>query len=387
MHLLNDFEIIEDLFTEEQLKEQIEQGLFKYRRESYILRNLQMQAIDYPKTFIKPQIPKNLKFQKPRYLCYLKNNIDYHRTKYVDNAMNLNARRVKDTLLSKVKINKSIGDNKKLLNQYCVDRAFISENEAAYEECKKLVRDLYDDRTNKEDSINMTYKSNKEALEQSEDWVTLVEGLYKNKQYDLLLLKLEIAQAADVIIGDYDYRIISSALVNAECSEAFIFNYFFKAVAKVIAERSLVVPQYKYIEDENGDIEYLHKRYTRLEREHKCSNIEVLHNKTREELKKKIIKQSDKFTAEVRINFSQSKKFNQDNLNEIEGQKIEIRTQIHENKLQPVLYLKDDYIGFIYSENGYRIDDYRTILDFENREVEVSRILVKPTYATLNIAC
>lgn len=353
------FKYIEDYYSEKELKEQIKQGLYKYRRESYLLRNLQMVAIDAPKTLVLPKIPKEFKFKRPRYLKYVKDHLNNKNTKNVSNALNLHATRVAHQLLSEdVKLVKT-RDNLKLIKKYLTDTDYAFNNQEDYENCKKEIGELF-----------QVY-ADKNYINQPKDDKT-------ERLRDVLTLENNILAEADRIISNYDYKIISHALASLECSEKFIFKFFFKAVAEVIKENSINYPLVSYFEDKYGNIKYLHKKYKRIEVvKEQSNNIENLHNKTREQTNKKLGKLNDSFTHQVRVCFTTT------NINMNELKEAWIGTQLYKDTIQPVLFdISNNKIGFIFYECN-QIDDFRKLTDFEDKKVDIKLLDFKNNKATI----
>lgn len=364
--VLSRFTYTEDYYTEEELKEQIREGLYYYRKESYQLRNLQMVAIDAPKTLILPKIPQELRFKRPRYLKYIKKDyLNNKNTKNITNALNIHATRIAHELLrDDIKLIKS-SDNKRLIKKYLANPDFAAENKREYEECKEIITKLYEKYKEKK----MINKKFNDAL------IQISDEQKKNKVKKARLKKmLEIEAAvmiiADVIIEKYDDKLISHALAMLECSESFIFNFFYSTVATVLKEKSKHCNRVSYIESEDGDINYLHKRYKKVVINN-TDNIEELHRENREKTKEKLAKLDDSFEHQVRVCIT-----NKD-IDEI-PERATIKTQLYRNVVQPVL----DNIGFVYQEFN-AIDDYRELTDFEDVEVNISVIDKKNNNATL----
>lgn len=359
------FNYLEDYYTENELKEQIKDGLFAYREESYRLRNLQMQAIDAPKTLFVPEIPKDFKgFKKPRYLYYAKKHITKKSTKYVDNALNMNARRIASQLLKEDIELVNSSDNKALIKKYLlVDSDTTSTfNKQEYNKCKLEIEGLYNKYTDK------TSIYSKEDIKNATD-EEVAEILRKEREKRILEHENEIIGMADTIINDYPNVMVSHILAMLECSEKFIFDFFFKAVFKVIENKSANINKISYVEDKNGDIEYLFEKYKKINVSANTDvNIEELHNKKRIKNEEKLIKFNDSFLCEIRVMKLCDHEFKK-------GEKLKVATQLYKNGVQAVLKNKEnEKVCFIFEETS-QIDDFRNLIDFEKKKVKIDEVI------------
>lgn len=391
------FEYMDDYFTEAELKEQIKKSLYKdeYRRDSYRLRNLQMQAIDAPKTLSIPEIPDDLKgYQNPRYLKYHKDHLNNKNTKNYRNALNLNATRIAQTLYKEDIKLKGSSDNLNLIKKYlsCNTDAWTYNEE--YGECKEKVKELYEKYKNEVQKSNYDIKMGKSRKKEKEELKDEKSSYRRKKikeEYEIerveikekyleekLIAEKDSLFEADKIIETYKKELISHALVNLKCSESFIFKYFFKAVAEVLKKNSINIPSYVYIEDKNGDIEYLGKRFRR-EKSFKHSSKEKtdkLHFESRIQANKKLIDYKGlKHKARLCIT----------NKN-IDIEKLKsayIGTQVFRDNLQPILLDNNrEKVGYIYPEYN-EIDDFMLLTDFKDRLAELDIVKISNNGATI----
>lgn len=391
------FEYIEDYFTEEELKKQIKKGLFNedYRRDSYRLRNLQMQAIDAPKTLSIPEIPEDLKgYKSPRYLKYVKDHLKNINTKNSSNALNLNATRIAQTLLKDdIKLIQT-SDNLNLIDRYlsCNTDAWTYNEE--YGECKEKIKELYEkykdevQKSKYDIEIGKMFKRKKEELkdEKSSYRRKKIKEKYDVERVEIkekhleekLIAEKDALFGADQIIENYKKELISHALVRLKCSESFIFKYFFKAVAEVLKKNSVDITSYVYIEDEDGDIEYLGKKYKRKEafKHSSSSTTDKLHNEARIQANKKLMDFKG-LKHKVRLCITNK------NIDIEKLKSAYIGTQIYKDMSQATL-LDDnrDKIGYVYPEFN-KVDDFMLLTDFKNRLVELDIVKLSNKGATI----
>ncbi|MBC2580847.1 RNA dependent RNA polymerase [Clostridium sp. DJ247] len=394
------YEYIPDYYTEEQLKEQIKQGFYYCRNYSYELRNLQMLAIDTPKTLNPPKVPEYYKgLKKPRFLYYAKDYIKKGDTENLHTALNLHATRVARELIKEDIQQQKYRDRLDILEKYMSCTEFAGFYKEDYEKCKTEIQNLYDKYKKEvhQSEYNLQMKKAKaEYYKELDDlkerykkrYVTI--SAYKRKSSELkdnfdenkegikekylnikLLAEADCTFAADRILENYKRELISHSLVMLKCSENFIFNFFFKAVAAVIEKNSMDVENYTHILDENGSIEYLYKKYKRiLVKRSSQQTIDKLHEDSREQLFKKLSNQSKNgFTKEVGIGGCKLDKLDFNKVAIKVNSYVDVKT--HQERKTIKLFAGDKEVGYVFPDYC-KIDDFITLFDYEDKEINFS---------------
>ncbi|APU60759.1 hypothetical protein [Clostridium botulinum] len=395
---------IHNKHTEQEIKEHIAKQFHERKYDSYRLRNLQMEAIDAPKLLSTPTIPKWLKDKykkKPRYLYYAKDYLRKDKTEYLDSAMDIHATRIARELLSKCYKNKQASDKVNILKKYCDEKEFAAYYKDEYEKCKTEIGNLYEDY--KEKVIKSVYnlkvseikksykesieeldlelkgldkkeyakkrKTQKETREKLKD--TLEESLQDIKKVYLnlkLKAEMDINFEADEIIKRYKKELIAYSLVNLCNSETFIFKFFFAPVASVIEKNSLECKNYTYRECKDGekeDVQYLHKKYKKIEIIRSAEEIEKLHKEGRYNQYKKLVKQLDGFSKEFQICGLKVDKFEFDKVIIKLETFIDRKTGMERETIK--LYNNNAEIGFVHP-SSVKIDEFTDLKDYKNKE-------------------
>ena len=416
------FEEVTDYYSEAELKEQIKEGFFNYRHQSYELRFLQQKAIDAPKTLNMPtdEIPEYYKdLKKPRFLYYAKDYIKKKDTKNLQTALNIHSARIAGELLKEDYEQQRFEDNLPLLKPYMRMEHYANTNQEEYLQCKTELEELYskykDEVTQSQYNLCMAQamRVKKEALQGLIDerklQVKELKGKYPDdkafkKKYakmcrklddkkDAVLIKFdedavehkksllpqklkaetECILEADRIIGKYSDEIISHALGCLSCTENFIFKFFFMPVAKVLMLNCADIPKYDYQECDDGEIQYLYKKYKRVEKKLDSKAIDRLHTEGRKQLLNSISKQTlEGFTKEVAIGNCQ--------LAELPFNKVSIKKGTYFDKKigQNISSIKiftteGKEVGFVFKDY-VEIDDFRNLFAYVGKEVNFSLI-------------
>lgn len=247
---------------EEEIKNEIIDNFKKNKIYSYRLRDLQMKAIDIPKTL--EQLDKKeyedifKKFDTNA--AYIQNFKSYQirNKEYTTNAINLNAERIEVDKSLQFKIKQS----DKIKNEYLT---FVVDTESdEYVRCSKEVAMLYDKATHYREEINTRYSMLLDDVSDIEKQIFYNSKIAELKMKDKLILDM-----ANVINDKYSPYVLSTVLAQST-SETFIFTYFYDLAINSIKYHLTIgrkqnIKRFKYIKDVNGEIEYLLDRYTKVQ--------------------------------------------------------------------------------------------------------------------------
>ncbi|MCD3254363.1 RNA dependent RNA polymerase [Clostridium botulinum] len=397
--LEKDFIEVENHYTEKDLKEQIKEGFDRYKADSYKLRIAQQLAIDLPKTLVKQDlIDKDFKEQykkKPRFMFYAKDHITKKDTSNLNTALNRHAIRIAHELLSEdIKLLQA-SDSKRLIKQYMSYPEFAIANKEKYEEVKNKIDKLFNivykehiykskykleiarlrqERDNKLEKIKDGDKQKKKI---QEEFIEACKETRKNLLYEQLEWEQQLIFKADEIVQEYGNELICHALVMLKCTESFIFKYFFKPALEVIKIKSINVPTERYIENKEGTVEYMHKKYSKIIVQPKLK-MDNLENTIREQQLKQISKHTKEgFTKQIRIGGIQ--------IDITDLQTIDVTINATETftddktgeiRANVKLFKDKEEIGFIFPDCR-AIDDFRELKDYDGYECKFKIIEIK----------
>lgn len=232
-----------------------------YKQDSYRCRQYGMMAIDAPKTGIPvtKDMYKDLSKKYNRNSYFYRYKLNYEESKdqkfnWVNNAVNINARRIKDTLFITKKEIENIQDNKNLIQRFLMwDKIDFGDE---YKSCENDVLEVFSSYKKKTEKINCMYNK----LFSNSD-IKDFEQLQKQKNEELKMKDLYIFRLASNLENKYNYRLLAHIL-SVNCTELFIFSHFQKAVCNTLKETTLEEINYTYQEvEKNEDVEFMWHKY------------------------------------------------------------------------------------------------------------------------------
>lgn len=298
---------------------------YENREKAYYALQLNQKAIDAPKTLALPDkndieiLKSYTSLEKhPRFMYYhkfTKNKdaveVDWYDTEQTNCALDITADEINKELIKPIKeAKKKIADNparlRNLLKEYAEENAKCIEEIAKTKKYHKLVDD--------------EAKKIKDKQARDEFWAEE---------------KLKIIDNIKVLRQIYTDKEIAHALVFNECSVTFIMNYAWDIVEAVINAKERKV--YIYAEAEDGDIDWMFKKYKKKLGKLVKGNLQETH-----------IEQ-----LERQANYVQ---FNIGGLTGVgigEGDAIKIITRKYvnkngENKASYDVYVDNQLVGFVY---------------------------------------
>lgn len=325
-------------------KELIAKHFKKYKLDSYKAIEFSMMAIDAPKTLKFPskdelkQLEKYLNSKNPRFLCYL-DKCKKDETKFYNSTLEMNASRIAYTLLKEnLKLKK--GEFKNELDKQ-VYYASAKSKEILYKELEKYKNDIC--------ILNATildlYKEFKECkdLEKIRNKFNLSEDEYNEKEVYSFKTLYFIDKYRD-IIKNLDLSIVVDNLLQLKVSTNFLLNIAFDTLETCIKNTYKDVTK-TYIEDKNGDIDWLFKRYRKIDTKlssNRLINKDIIkHNK---KLGQDIIKLSFKKNDDVDIEIKDILTVEEDYLIDKNNNKLELykdkKGLIEDNKKIEILDYK-----------------------------------------------
>lgn len=281
-------EITKIVKSEEEIKDEIINNFIGNRIYSYRLRDLQMKAIDIPKTLQKldeseyKDIFKEFK-TNAAYLQHFKSH-RIRKSEHATNAINLNAERIS----TDESMHFNPKDSAKTILEYLTFPIDTESDE--YINCVNEVKFLFEKYKTYGADISKKYK---ELINNSQDIEKTIHENSKKAEIDSknkILLK-----DAEKIISKYDLLTLSTALVSNVSSEIFIFNYFFDVAKEAIKVQLTIgtkvnIYRYQYIQDPEGEIEFLLDRYRKV----KCEDIPEVKNDLQAEYKRQSIERANR---------------------------------------------------------------------------------------------
>ncbi|UFH66434.1 hypothetical protein KQH81_07905 [Clostridium cadaveris] len=235
-----------------------------YKQDSYRCRQYGMMAIDAPKTGIPvtKDMYKDLSKKYSKNSYFYRYKLDYEESKdqrfnWVNNAININARRINQELMIKKKDIEDIKDNKELILKY-LSWEDVEDNEE-YEQCKNDVLAIFDIYKDKNKYIYSHYDNLLSKVESDYDINLVVEQ--KKEAYKMR--DLYMARLCSSLEDKYNYRLLSHVLSH-NCTESFIFSNFFNTVKKILEETTANLTNHTYTDaddEESYDIEFMWHKY------------------------------------------------------------------------------------------------------------------------------
>ncbi|HII4449381.1 TPA: RNA-dependent RNA polymerase [Clostridium perfringens] len=309
-------------FNEEEIREHIKMRFYRFMNYSYYTLKISQVAIDAQKTLVTPTkedmkivddfLERNEVKKYPIFMYYAKysknyenkNRIDYNQcSKLRDTALNKFAKKVQSELITPINDYHKGTDNSKS-RLYRILKDIAVENNKCYEEFFEFYK-IYQAERQK---ISREYEKDK-----------------KEKNRRLSFLDIYAIQREKELEEKYTTEELAYAIIKTECSSKFIIDIMFNTLEKAITSKTRECTIYK--EDENGDINFLFKRYS------KHTGVLAADCKTQDKNYKLKVKQvsqkariqytdKDKMADEVLIKIEEYKGNEQLILTNKEGEKI-----------------------------------------------------------------
>lgn len=281
--LENKILIFED--TQKRHKKLIEKRFIENNIDSFRAIQLSMMAIDSPKTLRMPGkedlelLECFAKAKKPYFLCMLKKDLRKKKTTNYRTCLDLHAKYIAKELLSvnlsEEHINKvelkdgsnvkklAAKSNDSLVKKYIkpyIDGKEVEANEDLY----NLIRLALDVQAGAKNSnmSNLDWIREKWCLEENE---------YTDQEcYDLA--KIYFIEQYQKLSKDLDLKTIVATLLKAKANSRFVLNVAWDDFERVLKELYKDTP-YAYIEDLNGEIDWMFKKYSKIDTRFKDNNL------------------------------------------------------------------------------------------------------------------
>ena len=313
-------------FSEEEIREHIKMRFYRFMNYSYYVLKISQICIDAQKTLITPAkedmkvvddfLDRNRIKKYPLFMYYAKysknyenkNRIDKRQcSKLRDTALNKLAYKVQDELITPIiECHKGTDNSKSRLYRILKDIAV--ENNKCYEEFFEFYK-IYQAERQK---ISREYEKDK-----------------KEKNRRLSFLNIYAIQREKELEEKYTTEELAYAIIKTECSSKFIIDIMFDALEKAITSKTRECTIYK--EDENGDINFLFKRYS------KHTGVLAADGKTQDKNYKLKVKQ---VSQKARIQYTDKDKM---------ADEVLIGVEEYKGDEQLILTNKDgEKIGFFY---------------------------------------
>ncbi|MDM0470672.1 hypothetical protein QTH28_00110 [Clostridium perfringens] len=281
--LENKILIFED--TQKRHKKLIEKRFIENNIDSFRAIQLSMMAIDSPKTLRMPGkedlelLECFAKAKKPYFLCMLKKDLRKKKTTNYRTCLDLHAKYIAKELLSvnlsEEHINKvelkdgsnvkklAAKSNDSLVKKYIkpyIDGKEVEANEDLY----NLIRLALDKQPgqNNHNMFNLDWIRENWCLEENE---------YTDQEcYDLA--KIYFIEQYQKLSKDLDLKTIVATLLKAKANSRFVLNVAWDDFERVLKELYKDTP-YAYIEDPNGEIDWMFKKYSKIDTRFKDNNL------------------------------------------------------------------------------------------------------------------
>lgn len=281
--LENKILIFED--TQKRHKKLIEKRFIENNIDSFRAIQLSMMAIDSPKTLRMPGkedlelLECFAKAKKPYFLCMLKKDLRKKKTTNYRTCLDLHAKYIAKELLSvnlsEEHINKvelkdgsnvkklAAKSNDSLVKKYIkpyIDGKEVEANEDLY----NLIRLALDVQAGAKNSnmSNLDWIREKWCLEENE---------YTDQEcYDLA--KIYFIEQYQKLSKDLELETIVATLLKAKANSRFVLNVAWDDFERVLKELYKDTP-YAYIEDPNGEINWMFKKYSKIDTRFKDNNL------------------------------------------------------------------------------------------------------------------
>ncbi|WP_124046614.1 RNA dependent RNA polymerase [Clostridium perfringens] len=368
---------VEEL-KDEHIRNSIINNFYKEQtlKEAYYTLYQTQRAIDAPKTLVFPNkndlkscktfCKSNGQNKKPYFIYYSKwsknfenkNRVawdDCSHTQYT--AMNKFAGKVQKELISK--INEKTSDNSKR-KLYSILESIAKENE----ECNAKVKKLYSKYNDAITTVTLRYKAieekskNKKLTDKER-----VERFKSLEKYNLKAIETMLKIEKIFEVGE-----IAKAIINAKCNSKFIVDFCFNILEEaILSNKENKLMGTNYVEDQDGNIEFLFKRYSKVD----CMLIPI-GDMTDKEYKDKLRKVN---TDGLNLRIGDIKEdLEQD-------KKIKIAVEEYNGKEQFIITNSEDKkIGFIFNNKKLNVEQVRKAI---GKEFKIKHIETKNKSATL----
>lgn len=245
-------------FSEDEIREHIKKRFYRYMPYSYHTLKVSQAAIDAPKTLVMPTaedmkivddfLERNKIEKYPIFMYHAKwsknyenkNRIEYKQcSKLRDTALNKFAKKVQSELITPINDYHKGTDNSKA-RLYRMLKPIAIENNECYKEFSKF----YEIYQAKRQEIRFEFKDDK-----------------REKNRRLSFLDIYAIQREKELEEKYTIEELAGAIIKTECSSKFIIDIMFDVLEKGISSKTRECTIYK--EDEDGDISFLFKRYSK----------------------------------------------------------------------------------------------------------------------------
>lgn len=304
--LINKGQYVQAFDVPEELKEYIKQQFYNYEREIYIVLHNAMKAIDSPKKLIFPtkadmEVIDSKYFKKAHFLQFTKqkDEVISREYTYTGGLLDMYASFISRDLLDTIKNAKQkFSSRHDLLQKHLANNSY---NKDTYESCLNEIIELYSSYNLEISEIDSNLKKKKLAeydfkkcKSKGDVWTSYDEKAHtlalkkynQERNKDLKKLDAKYIPLAEDIVKTYGIETVGQAISNLEkCTENFILNLFWCCFTSVGA-------RYIYQESEDGEIEYLYRKYKKVEisefsNNNAIKNIEI-EEKVRLDLYKKV---------------------------------------------------------------------------------------------------
>lgn len=258
-------------------KKKISESFYDYEKEIYVILLNGMMAIDSCKSLVFPSkedmaMINEKYFKNANFIRYTKQDVLTKDSQFVytNSLLDSYASKIENDLLESIKKvrNQRVTSNWTKYHKE-LQRGFRNDsyNEKMINQVFREVDELYIDYTRAISKTDRLYKTRQEEAHSELSgellYYKLVELGRMNRE-QLREIDKEYLQVSDMILDNYDLATVSKAIsMLPRCSEKFLINIFFKAFKFV--NSNLNNSRYMYIEDENGTIEYMFKKYSKVE--------------------------------------------------------------------------------------------------------------------------
>ncbi|NGT97181.1 hypothetical protein G6Y98_15490 [Clostridium perfringens] len=253
--------------------------------DSFRAIQLSMQAIDAPKTLRMPAkedldlLEDFSKAKKPYFLCMLKKDLRKKKTTNYRTCLDLHAKYIAKELLS-VNLSEEHINKVELKDGSNVKKLAAKSNDSLV---KKYIKPYIDGKEVEanEDLCNLirlaldVQAGAKNSNMSNLDWIRekwcLEENEYTDQEcYDLA--KIYFIEQYQKLSKDLDLKTIVATLLKAKANSRFVLNVSWDDFERVLKELYKDTP-YAYREDPNGEIDWMFKKYSKIDTRFKDNNL------------------------------------------------------------------------------------------------------------------
>lgn len=253
--------------------------------DSFRAIQLSMQAIDAPKTLRMPAkedldlLEDFSKAKKPYFLCMLKKDLRKKKTTNYRTCLDLHAKYIAKELLS-VNLSEEHINKVELKDGSNVKKLAAKSNDSLV---KKYIKPYIDGKEVEanEDLCNLirlaldVQAGAKNSNMYNLDWIrknmVLEEDEYTDEEcYDLA--KIYFIEQYQKLSKDLELETIVATLLKAKANSRFVLNVAWDDFERVLKELYKDTP-YAYIEDLNGEIDWMFKKYSKIDTRFKDNNL------------------------------------------------------------------------------------------------------------------